>query len=167
MLALISLFAFYKLGRRKLPCHGSVSTGHPVLPWPQGLQRSHAHTESQGTRACMRRTCARNLQAAPRGSCKMQRVRLGTERQGRGLKEPGHVRARRTHWQRINTRSHGGLQRRGANTWRGRPTTETNKTNGDEASGPRSPCVLHPTRLKPRLMLESGETRHSTAANSS
>lgn len=46
VLALISLFAFYKQGRRKLSCYGSVSTGHPSLPWPQGLQRSHAHTKS-------------------------------------------------------------------------------------------------------------------------
>lgn len=32
MLVLISLFAFYKPQRRKLPCHGLVSTGHPLLP---------------------------------------------------------------------------------------------------------------------------------------
>lgn len=48
-----------------------------------------------------------------------------------------------------------------------RQKTVTKKTNRDKASSPHSPCILHPTRLKPRLMLESGVTCHSKATNSS
>ena len=44
-LVLITLFAFYNLGRRKFPCLLSLSTGHPSLPWSQ---RSH-----EQPRGCM------------------------------------------------------------------------------------------------------------------
>lgn len=45
-LALISLFAFYKLWRRKLPRYGgSVSTGRPTPLQPQDRRHTHTHTQ--------------------------------------------------------------------------------------------------------------------------
>lgn len=69
-LALISLFAFYNLGRRKLPCQDLLSTSHPSLHRSQVLPGSHAHQESQGARTCTQLTGVHGRvdQARPAGA---------------------------------------------------------------------------------------------------